>query len=108
MIKRLPANRTKGLPLQLVLVVPFIVQIFGAVSLVGYLSFQNGQKAVNDLADQLINRDSALVDQHLAAYLSLPQKLVQTNADAIELGLLDVRIVKLPAKLSGSKCRRMT
>ncbi|MBD2034135.1 response regulator [Leptolyngbya sp. FACHB-321] len=91
MIKRPPANRTKGLPLQLVLVVPFIVQIFGAVSLVGYLSFQNGQKAVNDLADQLINRDSALVDQHLDAYLSLPQKLVQTNADAIELGLLDVR-----------------
>ena len=91
MIKRPPANRTKGLPLQLVLVVPFLVQIFGAVSLVGYLSFQNGQKAVNDLADQLINRDSALVDQHLAAYLSLPQKLVQTNADAIELGLLDVR-----------------
>ena len=98
MMKRPPANKTKAFPLQLVLIVPFIVQIFGAVGLVGYLSFQNGQKAVNDLADQLINRDSDLVNQHLNAYLSIPQKLVQTNADAIEMGLLDVRDRKTAGK----------
>jgi signal transduction histidine kinase len=97
-MKRPPANRTKAFPLQIVLIVPFIVQIFGAVSLVGYLSFQNGQKAVNDLADQLINRDSDLVDQHLNSYLSIPQKLVQTNTDAIEMGLLDVRDRKTAGK----------
>ena len=98
MMKRPPANKTKAFPLQLVLIVPFIVQIFGAVGLVSYLSFQNGQKAVNDLADQLINRDSDLVNQHLNAYLSIPQKLVQTNADAIEMGLLDVRDRKTAGK----------
>lgn len=98
MMKRPPANKTKAFPLQLVLIAPFIVQIFGAVGLVGYLSFQNGQKAVNDLADQLINRDSDLVNQHLNAYLSIPQKLVQTNADAIEMGLLDVRDRKTAGK----------
>lgn len=35
----------RRLPLQAVLVVPFVVQIFAAVGLVGYLSFRNGQQA---------------------------------------------------------------
>ena len=48
---RIKVNKT--LPLQLVLVVPFVLQIFGAVGLVGYLSFKNGQKAINDVAIQL-------------------------------------------------------
>ena len=76
--------------MQLVLIIPFVLQVFGIVSLVGYLSFRNGQKAVNDLANQLIDRNSDLVDQHLNAYLSIPQKLTEINANAIQLGLLDV------------------
>ncbi|TAG55098.1 MAG: hypothetical protein EAZ28_23400 [Oscillatoriales cyanobacterium] len=40
-------------PLRAVLIVPFVLQIMGAVGIVGYLSFRNGQKAVNDLASQL-------------------------------------------------------
>jgi len=35
------------LPLGVVLIVPFVLEIVGAVGLVGYLSFRNGQKAVN-------------------------------------------------------------
>jgi signal transduction histidine kinase len=81
----------KALPLQLVLIVPFILQIFGAVGLVGYLSFKNGQKAVNQLADKLIDKTNNVVEQHLNSYLSTPQKLNQINADAIAMGLLDVR-----------------
>ncbi|MBW4541501.1 MAG: hypothetical protein KME43_20510 [Myxacorys chilensis ATA2-1-KO14] len=81
----------KAFPLQAVLVVPFVLQIFGAVGLVGYLSFTNGQKAVNDLAEQLTARTSDVVDEHLKSYLSIPQTLNQINADAIRRGVLDVR-----------------
>ncbi|MGF1939067.1 MAG: sensor histidine kinase [Nostoc sp. ChiQUE02] len=81
----------KAFPLQIVLVVPFLIQIFGAVSLVGYLSFKNGQRAVNHLAEQLIDRTSEVVDEHLKSYLSIPQTLNQINADAIRRGILDVR-----------------
>jgi signal transduction histidine kinase len=84
-------GKSQALPLQIVLIVPFILQIFGAVSLVGYLSFINGQKAVNDLAGKLIDRTSDTVDQHLDSYLSIPQKLSQLNADAVRMGLLNVR-----------------
>ncbi|WP_416667112.1 sensor histidine kinase [Egbenema bharatensis] len=80
----------QGFPLQLVLVVPFVLQIFGAVSLVGYLSFQNGQRAVNDLADQLMERTSRKVNQHLDTYLSMPQRVSQINAGAVQIGGLDV------------------
>ncbi|BAY74305.1 integral membrane sensor signal transduction histidine kinase [Nostoc linckia NIES-25] len=83
-------SRNKALPLQIVLVVPFAIQIFAAVSLVGYLSFKNGQRAVNNLAEQLIDRTSDVVNEHLKSYLSIPQTLNQINADAIRRGILDV------------------
>ncbi|MFN6472192.1 MAG: ATP-binding protein [Nostoc sp. SerVER01] len=85
------SNKVKALPLQIVLVIPFVIQIFAAVSLVGYLSFKNGQRAVNDLAEQLIDRTSDVVDEHLKSYLSIPQTLNQINADAIRRGILDVQ-----------------
>ena len=36
-------------PLRTVLILPFVLQIFGAVGVTGYFSFRNGQKAVEDL-----------------------------------------------------------
>ncbi|MCL6754943.1 HAMP domain-containing protein [Nostoc sp. CCCryo 231-06] len=85
-------SKVKAFSLQIVLVVPFLIQIFGAVSLVGYLSFKNGQKAVNDLAEQLMERTSDVVDEHFKSYLSIPQTLNQINAAAIHRGILDVRV----------------
>ncbi len=90
--------KIQALPLQLVLIIPFVLQIFGAVSLVGYLSFKNGQKAVNDLANQLMNRTSRTVNKHLDSYLSIPHQVTQIDADAIRMGLLDVRDRKTVAK----------
>lgn len=87
-------NKFKGLPLRLVLVLPFVLQIVGAVGLVGYLSFKNGQKAVNDLADRLMDKNSNLVSERLDNYLQTPQKINQINLDAIDLGLLDLKDFK--------------
>jgi hypothetical protein len=81
----------KKVPLRLVLVIPFVLQISVAVGIVGYLSFTNSQLAVNDLAHQLINKVSRLVDQHLDSYLATPHQINQINAEAIEQGLLDLR-----------------
>ncbi|XQQ07102.1 MAG: ATP-binding protein [Leptolyngbya sp. IPPAS B-1204] len=78
------------LPLLAVLVVPFLLQIFTAVGLVGYFSFRNGQKAINDLANQLQREVSARVDQHLDSYLALPHQINQINLNAIKQGMLDL------------------
>jgi signal transduction histidine kinase/FixJ family two-component response regulator len=85
----------KGLPLRLVLVLPFVVQVLGAVGLVGYLSFRNGQQAVNDLADRLMDKNSDLVSERLDNYLTTPQKINQINLDAIALGILDLKDLKI-------------
>nr|WP_322665062.1 ATP-binding protein [Dendronalium sp. ChiSLP03b] len=79
---------SSSLPLRLVLIVPFVLQIFAAVGLTGYLSLRNGQKAVNNLASQLRREVSDRVDQHLDSYLSTARHLAQSNGDAMDLGLL--------------------
>ncbi|WP_448269725.1 sensor histidine kinase [Nostoc sp. DSM 114159] len=85
------SSKVRAFSLHLVLIVPFVLQVFAIVGLVGYLSFKNGEKAVNNLADQLMERTSGEVNQHLDAYLSIPHKVIQLNADAISMGLLNVR-----------------
>ncbi|MEG4496382.1 ATP-binding protein [Microcoleus sp. F10-C6] len=76
------------LPLRTVLIVPFVLQIVGAVGLVGYLSFRNGQTAVNNLASQLMSEVSLRVEQNLQVYLTTPHQINQTKLDAVKLGLL--------------------
>ncbi|WP_104910050.1 ATP-binding protein [Nostoc sp. 'Lobaria pulmonaria (5183) cyanobiont'] len=78
------------MPLRYVLIVPFILQICGAVGLVGYISYQNGQKAVRELATQLENEICDRIEQHLDRYLTTPKQINQINLDAIELGLLNL------------------
>lgn len=80
----------QNFPLQPVLIVPFLLQILVAVGLVGYLSFKNGQKAVSTLVDQLVDKASQQVDDHLDTYLALSAQLTQINSDAITNKELDL------------------
>jgi len=97
-MKKPSSSKVRAFPLQLVLIVPFLLQVFGAVGLVGYLSFKNGEKAVHDLGEQLIKRTCSEVSDHLDAYLSIPQQVIQINADVIRMGLLDLRDRKTQGK----------
>lgn len=81
-------------PLRVILIVPFVMQVVGAVGLVGYLSFRNGQKAVNDLASQLRSEVSVHVRDRIQTYVDVPQRINQFNARAIGLGLLDFQKIK--------------
>ena len=75
--------------LQVILIVPFLLQISAAVGLTGYFSLRNGQKAVNDLAEQLQEEATARVNQHLDDYLSKPHEIAQLTRKQIERGSLD-------------------
>ncbi|MFG6102253.1 ATP-binding protein [Leptothoe sp. EHU-05/26/07-4] len=87
-----------GTPLSLVLVVPFVLQIFSAVGLVGYLSFRNSQKAVNSLVLRLSNEISGRVDQHLDSYLSRPHELGAITVDELQTGVLDIKNFELTGR----------
>ena len=56
------------LPLRVVSIVPFIVQLVGAVGIVGYLSFTNSQRTVQDLSDRLSRKVGDQIDQRLENY----------------------------------------
>lgn len=83
-------KRLQKMPLQTVLVAPFVLQIAIAVGLTGWFSLRNGQNAVNDVASQLRTEVTARIQQHVTTYLETPHLVNQINADAIRLGLLDV------------------
>ena len=81
----------KKISLRLLLVLPFIVQIFAAVSLTGWLSLRNGQKAVNDVASQLRSEVSDRINQRVFTYLNDPHLVNAVIAEAMEEGQIDVR-----------------
>ncbi len=87
-----PSSKTKRkIPLCLVLVVPFIIQIFAAVGLTGWLSLRNGQKQVNDNASQLKNEVTAHIRRQINTYMETPGIVAQINADAVRLGELNLQ-----------------
>ena len=81
----------KSFSLRTLLVMLFVIQIFFAVGTIGYLSYRNGQKAVNDLATQLQNEVAERIHQHLENYLEIPHLINKNHLNEIRLGLLDLR-----------------
>lgn len=86
---------TRQIPLRGILVIPFVLQIVTAVGLTGWLSLNNSQKAVNDVAGQLRDETTARIVQHLNDYLKMPHIINKINLDAIQQGTLDLE--DLPA-----------
>ncbi|MBD2108713.1 hybrid sensor histidine kinase/response regulator [Nodosilinea sp. FACHB-13] len=76
------------IPLRLLLIVPFILEIGAAVGLTGWLSLRNGQKAVNDVVSQLEQEVTNRIQVTLDEYLTVPHRINQINADLFELDLL--------------------
>jgi len=79
----------RRLSLPTVLIVPFVVQVVTAVSLVGYLSFVNGQRAVNNLATQLRQELAIRIKNELTTYLQTPEQFNQINAIALRERQID-------------------
>jgi PAS domain S-box-containing protein len=77
-------------PLRVILIAAMISQVTGTVALVGYLSFRNGQKAVNDLAAQLRHELSSRIEKELHGYFATPHEINRLNSDAFVRGNLDV------------------
>ncbi|HIE01810.1 MAG TPA: hybrid sensor histidine kinase/response regulator [Thiotrichaceae bacterium] len=88
---RLIDKISNKLPLRFVLVSLFILQIIAVAGLVGWLSFQNGQHAVNDVAKQLRLEIMARIEQHLSRFLETPPLINSLNLNAIRLEQLGLQ-----------------
>ncbi len=94
-LKLLIQKKLGTVHLRTILIVPFVLQVFGIVGLVGYLSYKNGQNAVNNLTSQLLHRTNDLVTEHLNAFASSAQQMSQVNAHAAKIELYDPQDTKL-------------
>ncbi|MBD1920429.1 response regulator [Microcoleus sp. FACHB-831] len=74
------------------LIIPFIVEIGAAVGLVGYLSFRNGQKAINDLANQLLTEVNSRIEGQVDNYLENPKRVLEMDVRAIKAGNLSIQV----------------
>ena len=86
-----PQPVAHGWPLRAWLALSFGVLALLAVSVTSWLSWLNGQRAVTDMAGQVQRRAGAQVEEHLRQYLSAPHKVIRLMADAVELGVVDMR-----------------
>ena len=90
-LNRLASRLSGKVNLRTLVIVPFVLQVFAAVGLVGYLSFKNGQRSVNDLASQLMGEVSNRIEQNLETYLETPHQINQSKLDSVKLGFVDMK-----------------
>ncbi len=83
-------NFLRCIPLRAVLIVPFVLQIFATVGLVGYLSFRNGQQAVSELVDRLEKEVANRVEKEAIAFLETPHSVTQVLLSSVNSGNLNV------------------
>lgn len=86
-----PKGILKNNSLQMVLLVPLLGMTVIAVVLTGYISFRNGQQAVNQVAHQLRNEINSRIHEHLLVFYDMPSRINQANANAFSRGILDVK-----------------
>lgn len=83
-------TKRNSLPLRGLLVVPFVLQVFAAVGLVGYLSFRSGQQAVNDLAVELSQEVGDRTKQQVLNRLEREAVVLDTVSEAIQTDQVDL------------------
>lgn len=81
---------SKTVPLQTVLIIPFVLQTLVTVGLVGYFSFRNGQQTIDDLSGQLRRGITNRIEEKLKTYTEIPHTINRFNAIAFLENSIDV------------------
>lgn len=79
----------KNLPLRLVLIIPFLIEVTGAVSIVGYLSFSSGQQAIRNLASKLQQEEGERTRLQVLNFIDRYSNNLDVVAEAMKNGLID-------------------
>lgn len=79
------------MPLKVVLVVPFVIQICLTAGIIGVFTFRNRQQVVENIAGDLNREMSDRISSELNNYFRLPPQINQSNVDAINMGMLNLK-----------------
>ena len=89
------STSSRKITLRLVLVLAFVAQGMAIAGMVAYVSYRNGQEAVNAVAQRLRSDQSEQISQHLESFLKPPIRINISAADFIRSTGLTVD--RLPA-----------
>jgi diguanylate cyclase (GGDEF)-like protein len=78
------------LPLRIIVIVPFAIQIAATVGITGWLSYQNGQKAVGNTASELLVQAKYRIRERLDRILTQAETIAQVNAFAYQQGQISL------------------
>lgn len=87
----LPFFRTGRLPLKVLLIIPFCIEVSLAVGLTAYWSIQNGQQAVHRLIAHIEDEAVEHLDINLMAGLRDPQQVNAMNAQLMARGTVNTQ-----------------
>ncbi|NJL49129.1 MAG: hypothetical protein HC929_18770 [Leptolyngbyaceae cyanobacterium SM2_5_2] len=82
-------RRIADIPLGWVIAIPLVVSASGAVAGVGYLAYQSGQVAMEELGEQLVEQTNEQISQEITSYLEIPRLINQLNVNTVQRGALD-------------------
>ncbi len=74
------STAARRLRLRSLIILPFLAQMLAVSGAIGYLSYRNGQRTVETLAEQLTEEISQRIDENLRAYLAPTQQIDRINA----------------------------
>ncbi|MGL6282678.1 MAG: cache domain-containing protein, partial [Microcoleaceae cyanobacterium] len=80
------------IPLKFVLLVPFVVEVCIVVGVTGWLTWQHGQKSVEQVATEWRGEISDRIEQQLEDYLKTPHLINQINLDGIRSGAFKLNV----------------
>ncbi|MGD1939175.1 MAG: adenylate/guanylate cyclase domain-containing protein [Cyanophyceae cyanobacterium] len=89
-LRAITPRRFKRMRLRTILIFPLLLQLVGAVGLVGWLSFRSGEASVTELADQLHSEMGQRTRDRVTEYLEGAQRVNQVNINALDLGLISL------------------
>ncbi len=84
-------QRFKKVSIRSLLIFPFIIQIALAVWVVGYFSFQNGQKTASDFNNKLRSNAITSLRNEITDYLRSPMQVIKLNIQARKSNPLDTQ-----------------
>ena len=85
---------TFKIPLRMFLIVPFVLQVAGIVGITGWLSFRNGQQAVNNLASQLREETTQRVEHEIEDILTTATTISALTAKTIAADRLELSPIR--------------
>ena len=82
--------KSRDLSLKSIFTTSLVIVILISAGIIAFFSFFYGQKAIEEVVDQLIAKIADSVQTELLSFLSIPPVIVEQNVRSVQKGILDI------------------